>query len=196
MPVDTEGLVPNSNKYKQQQKDKPELTKAVTGKITTRKKTFGRRFADLFFVENTESLKEFVIFDVLVPAVKDTIVDVINKATDMLFYGRIRGGKSSATYTSYSSYSKKEPVQAPKRQRYSADDIVFESRAEAEHIKEMLAELIDVYGQATLADLYDLVGITSEYTDNNVGWKDIGGSYISSVREGYLLVLPRLKQLD
>ncbi len=52
-------------------------------------------------------------------------------------------------------------------------------------------EYIDKYGSATIADLYELLGKKSEYTDNDYGWKDLSTSSQRRVREDYLLELPR-----
>lgn len=57
-------------------------------------------------------------------------------------------------------------------------------------------ELIDTYGLASVADLYDLVGKTCEYTDNNYGWNDIRSAAVVRVRDGYLLKLPRALPLN
>lgn len=195
MAIDTSGLTPNSNKYKESKKEKEPLEKVVTGEVKTRKKTFGRRIADLFFVEDRASVKEYLIFDVVVPAIKSTLVDSITKAANLIFYGTT--SSKSSGYTDYRSISGgKAPVKANPSARFSPDDIIFESRGEAEHVRQTLLEVIDVYGQASVADLYDLAGITGNgYTDRSYGWTDLSSAYISSVREGYLLILPKAKML-
>jgi hypothetical protein len=52
-------------------------------------------------------------------------------------------------------------------------------------------ELINVYGMVSVADLYDLVGITGAYTDNKYGWTNIRGVKVTPVREGYMLKMPK-----
>ena len=57
--------------------------------------------------------------------------------------------------------------------------------------------MIDQYGEATVADFYELVGVTGNgYTDRSYGWKDLKQAYISRVREGFLFNLPRCIELD
>ena len=46
------------------------------------------------------------------------------------------------------------------------------------------------------ADFYDIVGVTSEFTDNKYGWTSIRKAGIKPVREGFLIVLPRTRVLD
>jgi hypothetical protein len=52
------------------------------------------------------------------------------------------------------------------------------------------------YGQASISDLYELVGITANFTDNKWGWTDLRSSSVSRARDGYLLNLPRPILLD
>ena len=49
---------------------------------------------------------------------------------------------------------------------------------------------------ATVADLYELVGVTGEYTDNKYGWDSLGSASVTRVRGGYLVDLPRTRLLD
>ena len=51
------------------------------------------------------------------------------------------------------------------RVRQNFDDFVFGSRGEADLVLDGLLELIDVYGQAKLADFYDLIDEDSSSID-------------------------------
>ena len=59
-----------------------------------------------------------------------------------------------------------------------------------------LEETIDDYGFASVGDLYDIVGVTGSYTDNNYGWDDIRKARIDRVREGYVLRMPKVQPID
>ena len=200
--MDLETLKPNSNKYKREKESK-NLAKVVTGDVKVKKKSKGRRILDLFIEEDGVNVREYLIFELLIPAIKDTLVDIIQRSSEMLFYGRVRGsnkrnGNGGTTYVSYSSYSNKpKPTGTRARSVYSFDDIVVESRGEAERVLEILCDMIDQYGEATVADFYELVGVTGNgYTDRSYGWKDLKQAYISRVREGFLFNLPRCIELD
>lgn len=53
-------------------------------------------------------------------------------------------------------------------------------------------ELIDMYGVVSVADLYDLVGITGNYTDNKYGWTNIRNAEpVRAMGGGYMLKLPK-----
>jgi hypothetical protein len=76
------------------------------------------------------------------------------------------------------------------RARHDFDEIVLESRTEAEEVIDRLFDLVSRYESATVADLYELVGLASSHTDHKWGWTDLRGAGVSRVRGGYLLDLP------
>lgn len=50
------------------------------------------------------------------------------------------------------------------------------------------------YGQVTIADFYDVVGITRDardYQDCKYGWYDLGPASIKGVPGGYTIVFPK-----
>ena len=49
---------------------------------------------------------------------------------------------------------------------------------------------------ATIGDLYDLVGMTGDFTDNKWGWDNLSRASTTRVRDGYILVLPRPVVID
>jgi len=121
----------------------------------------------------------------------------------MILYGGTRGGnrRSSADKISYRSYydrgsSRREPDTRPLYNSYSYDDIILNSRGEAEDVLARMDELIDSYGLVRVADLYDLVGITGNYTDNKYGWTNIRNAQIVRVRDGYMIKMPRAIPID
>ena len=59
-----------------------------------------------------------------------------------------------------------------------------------------MGELIETYGQVTVGDLYDIVGITGEHTDELYGWLNVGTAKAERVRDGYLLRLPKALPID
>jgi hypothetical protein len=80
--------------------------------------------------------------------------------------------------------------------QYSYDDIILPTRGEAEEVLTRMDELMDTYGLVRVADLYDLVGITGEYTDNRYGWTNITRAEIIRNRDGYMIKMPRAVPID
>lgn len=207
--MDINSLEPNSHKYRQEKKPvtgdvpKKKIEKVISGTATLKKRGLGRRFMDVFFTGSGQDVKSYLIFDVLIPAIKETINNMINKGTEMILFGESSrpAKKVSGNYVSYSSSFKGEREKiAPSRQNRMIrrfDDIKFESRADAEHVIDILAEVMSIYNQATIGDLYDAVGITPDWTDNveEYGWTDLSGTHVSRIRDGYILEMPKCIKL-
>ncbi len=190
----------NSNKSKERQKRE----KIVTGKVVQKKKPIGKQITDVFFGEDVDNIKEYVIFDVLIPAIKDTFYDVITGGLSMTLFGT--GAKKSpkitrdkgSSYVSYNSIfnsdkSKPRSISQSTRSMYNFDSIILESKGEAEEVLGNLVDLVDDYQIATVGDLYDFIGIDSEFTDHNYGWTNLSTASVKRVREGYVLNLPKPK---
>ena len=191
---------PNSHKSKIDQKEQPnekKVQKVVRGKVKTKKKKTSLK--DVFISEDAANVKSYVFMDVLVPAVKKAISDIVRDGIDMILYGEARSRKSSsnASYVSYRSYSDRDRREERRysdsrvRSAYSYDDIILENRGEAEDVLTRMDELIDTYGIVSVADMYDLVGISGNYTDNKYGWTNLRNAEPVRVRDGYMLKLPK-----
>jgi hypothetical protein len=146
-------------------------------------------------------VKSHILYDVLIPAGKKALSDVLDA---FLYGGTGRGGKknynaSKVSYESrYSQYDDRRRTYdvSPLKTGYGCDDIILDSRGEAEDVLSRMDELINVYGMVSVADLYDLVGITGNYTDNKYGWTNIRGVKVTPVREGYMLKMPKALPLN
>lgn len=192
---------PNSHKSKEAANDANErkkLEKVVSGKAKVKKKSEMRKIKDVFISEDASNIKSYVLMDVLVPAIKKAISDIVTNGIDMILYGETghtkrRTTASSISYRDYYNQKSDDRFRDTNRTRsgYSYDDIVLESRGEAEDVLSRMDELVETYGVVAVADLYDLVGITGEYTDNKYGWTNIRNAEVIRVRDGYMLKLPR-----
>ena len=191
----------NSHKSKEEQKSPPterqKLDKIVNGTVKVKKKSELTKFAEIFLPEDISNIKNYILMDVLVPAIKNTIEDIITNSTRMLLRGEIgvRKGSSTASSISYNRYYDQkrygESNSVQTRTGYSYNEIILETRGEAEEILTRMDELIDTYGLVRVADLYDLVGVSGNYTDNKYGWTNIRNAKIVRVRDGYMIELPK-----
>ena len=99
------------------------------------------------------------------------------------YYGR-GTGKDDRRYDERGSQSR--------RSGYNFDEIVLSSRGEAEEVIMKMEELVSVYGIASVADLYELMDVSSNnYTDNNYGWTDVRMAEPLRTRDGYIVKMPR-----
>ena len=177
--------------------DRKKVEKVVHGRVRTKPKSGVSKITDSFISEDAANVKSYIVMDVLVPAVKKAISDIVRDGIDMILYGESRGRKSSSAsgYVSYRDYSRSDDRDrfrdSRSRSSYAHDDIILDSRGEAEEVLTRMDELIDTYGNVSVADLYDLVGKSSEYTDNKYGWTNIRNAEPIRVRNGYMLKLPK-----
>lgn len=210
--VDREAYPSNSKRTKEDMSEKvekkPEVQKIVTGRVRKQKKGFFKRIGQTMFGDDTRSVGAYVLQDILIPAAKDLIVDTIRGGIEVAVYGERQSRNSRKGYTHYDKVSyrsgdrdrererDRREVSRSARARHDFDDIVLDSRGEAEDVRIHLLDLCDEYGQATVADFYDLVGVTSSFTDNKYGWTDLRSASVSRVKDGYLINLPRTELLD
>ena len=206
--VKMEDLKPNSHQYNREQEEAEtkKVNKVVTEPVTRKKKSFGRKLIDIFLSEDVGDVKTYLVYDVLVPAIKENIADAINGAIGMLFFGeatrrqRGRSGSGTGAKVNYGGYfnggsDRRERIPRSYRsdddRRESVDDILISSRADAEQVLDEMFELLDTYKQVTVADFYDMLDISSEFTDNKFGWTDLRGARVVPTRGGYRIELPR-----
>lgn len=201
-------FVPNSHKFKEEKKnqlserkERKPIEKVTKGKVKVKKKSELHKFASSFVSEDVSKVKSYVIGDVLIPAIKKAISDIITNGIDMILYGETgRSRRSSSSRVSYSKYyddlrDDRRSDSSSLRNRYDVDDVLFETRDEAKDVLERMDELIDTYGVASIADFYDLAGVTGNYTDNKYGWTNLSAADVVRVRDGFMIKLPRVRPL-
>lgn len=192
-----EKYTPNSNKYKARIKEQEE-SKKVSAIVKSGAKTKKKNsLKNVFISEDASQVKNYVFMDVLVPAIKKAVSDIVRDGIDMILYGKVqkRSGYSGSK-VSYRSYydDRKEDRYSSRPSSFDYDDIVVNDRAEAEAVLDMMQSIIDEYGHVTVSDLYDLVDLSAPYTANKYGWTSLGNARAERLRDGgYLLALPRAK---
>lgn len=197
---------PNSHRSKElaatESEREKKVEKVVNGTVKTRDNK-GRKFADIFISEDAANVKSYIFMDVLVPAIKKAISDIVTDGIDMILYGGTgRSERSNRTNkVSYRSYyddkrSDRRDGTYASRSRFDYDDIIFETRVEAEEVRRQMLDVIARYGFVTVADMYDMAGLTPPYTANSYGWVNIRTAEPVRVRDGYILRLPKASPID
>lgn len=197
-----EDYKPNSHTYKEKQKEtpeeKPRVEKVTTGVGRVKKKNELSKMAGALISEEAHNVKNYILMDVLLPAIKDAIEDIVTNGIRMILRGETTARKSGsgASKISYRDYYGKKDEDrryssTQTRSGYGYNDVTVDTRGEAEEVLMRMDELIETYGVVRVADLYDLVGITGEYTDNKYGWTNVRNAEVIRVREGYLIRMPK-----
>lgn len=199
---------PNSHKFKEQQKnaapEEKRVTKVVKGPVKT-KTNEARKLADIFISEDINNVKNYIFMDVLVPAIKKAIYDIVTNGIDMFLYGGTGKNKSGSNgaKVSYRNYYEqknnggyKGSENTKSRNGFEYEDIVFDNRGEAEAVKQQMHDTICRYGVVTVADMYDMADLPAPYTSQKYGWMDVSNAEAMRVRDGYMLKLPRAVPID
>lgn len=178
--------------------EKKKVEKVVRGQAKARKKTEMHKIKDAFFATDSTSFKSHFLYDVIIPNAKRIFLDTLS---ELLGEKRTTRSGTNAGRVSYRSYYEDRDkdryrTQARSSVRYDYDDIAFTSRGDAEEVLSRMDELLEQYGQVTVADLYDLAGLTGDYTDNKYGWLNLASADVIRVSGGdYIIKLPRAQAL-
>lgn len=203
---------------------KKEIKRVVTGEVVHRKKPMGKRLRDMFMADEPDdiSMTEYVLGNMIVPAMKDLLYDVIIGSTERKLFGGdiVRGGRRShrgrpGPNINYGAISRgREPVgrasgrldrEDPREQRVSRttrarhdfDTIVIDSLPEANEVLRQMYDVLERYEVVTVSDLYELLGVSGNFTDERYGWTNLFGSRVSRARGGgYVLDLPPTEVLE
>lgn len=176
--------------------------KVVTGGVKQRKKSGASKMGEVFVPGDMDSVKQYILMDVLVPSIKRAISDIVCNGINMLLGEPPRSSKSSSqgARVSYRAYydqrdDRREYNGTRAKSNYSYDDIIFDNRGDAEEVLLRMEELLDRFDAVSVADLFDMAGISCNYTDNKYGWTDLDNARVERVRDGYIIRLPRATTL-
>jgi hypothetical protein len=160
---------------------------------------------------DSNSIWQFVVLDILIPAAKNMLTDTVSMMGDALSEGvrqallgdsRVRAGSGRPSYVSYNRPVHRASVPdygtiSPRaRARNDFNEVILASRGEAEDVLDRLRALVDQYDVATVADFYDLVGISAPFTSEKWGWYDLRSATVRHVHGGYMVSLPRTQPIE
>ena len=191
--------------FEQKETNEPKKVESVVSNpVKTKKRTFWNKIADEFVSEDGKGIMDYIIIDVIVPAIKKTISDVVTNGIDMLLYGTSKHNSNSSNIPAYrvsyrSYYDQRNSDYTRPRvnsQGYDYNDILFQTRGDADAVLNGLRDIITQYGLAKVADYYDLAGANCSYTDNNYGWTDLRYAQVIRVNSGYSLRMPKPMPID
>ena len=185
----------NSNKRKEElaAKKKKKIEKVISGPVQVQKKSELRKFVDIFISDDIHNVKSYIFDDVLVPAIKKAIDDIVSNGIHMLLYNgdRRSGSKSTISkfnYSSISSSNKSTSLRVDRAQRgFEYEDVLFTTRGDAEAVLSAMDDIVDTYDVVSVLDMYDLAGYTTtNYAAQRYGWDDIHTARVVRVSDGYV----------
>lgn len=200
---------PNSDRSRvneeQQENQERKTGKVISGDAHRRKQSSLTKVGTAVGLGDGASVKDYMMqafIDVLIPTVKRAVSDIVCNSINILLGEptRTKSGSTPASRTNYRAYydqsNERKDYNRPRAQsNYSYDDIVFPTRGDAEEVLYRMEELLDRFDMVSVADLFDMAGISCNYTDNKYGWKSLRDARIERVSDGYIIRLPRATTL-
>lgn len=190
------------------------IEKVTKGEVIIRKKSSFAKIRDMFISDDADKVGSYIVMDVLVPSIKRAIVDIIKSSADMIF-----GTKSTPSNTtkysyggnaSYISYgnSQKDKPQRDTNSYYSPWDFSYvefsrlekaeDNKRDADEVITTMCDMISSYGNASVADLCEIIGVPYEHTAYDYGWKNLVQVVPIKIpgTNGYYLRFPKATPID
>lgn len=202
------------------QRKKQHIERVVRVSPTLRKPGAWARVKSVFIAQDSRSIKDAVIFGVVIPKLKDMLFDAATEGAHAALYSdaprsnRSRySSRDDRRPTQYNRpYSRQgEPDRGRERERDRDDreqldhraramhdfsGLTFRNAGDAEGVVDRLFQHIDEFGVVSVNDFYDAAGMTGDFTDDNHGWTNLGQMKVRKVRDGYIIDLPRTHEID
>ena len=197
-------IKPNSNKYRDQQtkEDEHRVGKVVHGTAKKKKTSGVSKFVQAFIPEDAKSIKDYIVEETpgliqsLLRRLLQNLLDSYLPENGKYYRNTGRGGLGSNSSIRYDTIKGGNASPLGVRSRntntvYEYENVVFESYGDAQDVLDGLYDCLQRYEKVRVFDLYDLAEIPTNATDRNYGWTDLHGSKIISVKEGWMIDLPR-----
>lgn len=205
------GIPSNSHKereavgIKKEEETREPVQKIVEGKVVTHKPPWWKRAARGMIAEDAQNIGDYILVDVFIPALKNLARDIVVGGTDRALFGRSqvrrpgvglrRESERMSTRYDQMAGEPRKMMSREARARHDFDEVTLEDRSEALEVVEMMIARIQRYGAASVADLYDMLGVTGSYADRGYGWTNLDDADVRQYRGNWLLDLPRPEPL-
>ena len=185
---------------RKQQENK--MTPVISGGAKLKKQTGVEKASKVFLEEDIKSVGSYICKDVILPATKKLLYDMVTNALGISLWGqngapRNNNGGSNVARVSYNSFSnngnqQKNNYRANPSTGWDYDKITFTSAGDAELVLDAMRDSLDRGYIVSVADLYDLAGIsTSNYMVKKYGWDDLSLAKVARTFDGWSIVLPK-----
>ena len=182
-----------------------EKTQRAVATAKLKEKTFGQKVKDAFISDEVHDVKSYIVFDVIIPAVKETIRSLIVNTVDMSLFGKVRSSskteqRGGSTYIAYErAYGNSQNV--PKQSKVSGaplrvnelERVTFRDKNDAIEVLSYLFDNIEEYHVASVADFLGAADLGISPIHHKWGWYDLSGASIEENPEDgtYWIKLPR-----
>lgn len=193
--------------------------KPLKGKVSKRELSFMEKLKRSFVKEDLKDIRDYVIFDIVIPGIRKGIFDMIVGTAGQIFGVSVptgayssRGYSPSNTrltpherrYRDYSSISQNgtngysQDSRSVRYDRFTVSDWAFEYKEDADSVLEQLIDICDYEGWVSVRQFFDIadpngsVEGRNPYTNNNYGWNSLDNVPGPRLIQGvgYVLDLP------
>lgn len=193
------------DKHEEEALQKKEIVQVATA-IPKKKNFMERLVVGMIGPDGVQGVAHYLGNEIILPAVKGLIFDSITSGVNMMLYGeegrhvRTGGGAQRVDYSR--KYSSGAPVSTDKyvtaKRRGMVETYVFNNREEARKVLEDMIQYAEAFTVVSVADYYEMIGITPEFTHNSYGWTYdmmVGVSIIPS-GNAYAINLPKTMEIN
>jgi hypothetical protein len=177
-----------------------------------------------FISEDAPSVGSYILYDILLPALRDLVSDIGHGALDMAMgtdgrrYRRNRRGRDE-TYISYDRYWDYDRPSRRGRSRYDddeddyrgrrrssrrvpsnedLDEFVFDSKEKARHLLDEMQDRIDKYDDVSVGYFLDRIGesIPGDFVSDDWGWYNLDNAKIKpAYGGGWHIIFPKMRPI-
>lgn len=182
----------------------------MRGKVKT-KRSFFKNVKGEFVSEDAPNIGNYILYDILLPALRDLVADIGHGALDMAMgtdtrrYSRDRR-RSNDSYISYNRYyddrdrrrrDRDDERYEARRRNHDLDDIIFDYREDAEDILDRMCDYLERYDSVPVSYMCDICGITvpGDFTKEDWGWINLSSAKVKRGNGGYYIDLPKARPI-
>lgn len=201
---------PQDRRTPSENSDNPVEKRPIVGKVTRRKPSIGSRFASVFSGRSIEEQITRVFFDVVAPMARDMLYESLERTLRGMILGdegpRSNSGNRNGGYSNYqkhypstssNNYRREETRFSRPRGGYGYDDVVFETKDNADSVLEWMYDVLEDTGEVSVAHLLEETEQSHTHIDYKWGWTSLRGSDVLRLRDGsgWIIKLPRPQSL-
>lgn len=184
----------------------------ITANAKVRNNAASKKLSDAFLAEDVSNAKSYILWDVLMPNIKDVFIKTLHSTVDAIFGTRIGNSYGINSYGSgYSNHRNYSKISSTSRERdidrvydsYTFDDIELDDSGVANLILDELNDIIDEYGSCSVNDYFETVRqyvrnlrIIMNPQDTKYGWTSLRSAQVVRAGRGmYYIKFPRVRPL-
>ncbi len=190
---------------------RPTDVKPIIKGSVRQKSSIFKRVKDEFIHEDAPTVGSYILYDILLPALRDLVSDIGHGAldaamgTDSRRYSR-RGGGRDRSYISYDRYyddrdrrkrDRDDERYEIRRRNRDLDEFIFERREDAEDVLDRMCDYLERYDDVPVSYFYDLCGETvpGDFTKDDWGWTSLGSAKVLRSGRGYIIDFPKVRPI-